>query len=381
MAEEYLSTAEVARRLGIKPETVYAYVSRGLLSSVRPRGQRGSLFAADEVERLALRDPRRQRSTVDDPTRIRTEVTQFTDGELRYRGHSAVRLATEATPESVAHLLWTGSLEPREPFPRDPELVGLARSLIDALPETARLTDRLRVAVVGLGAADPLRFDLSPASVVRTVRTLLGVLTDSLGPSSADSGWGRRLWPALSAHPEPPGLLDAALVLLADHELAVSTLSARVAASARANPYAVVSAALGALDGPYHGAASSVAYRFWVDALADPVGALSERLRTGEPLPGFGHRLYRTQDPRAELLLGLLRGRPEADTMMTAVDKVITLAQGQFPNVDLALAVMMHVYDMRPDAGEALFALARTPGWTAHALEEYQHPPLRLRPT
>lgn len=386
----YLSTAEVARRLGVKPETVYAYVSRGLLTSMPRRdGRRGSLFVEDEVARMAERGPHRRRPGATD---IRTELTELTDDGLYYRGRDVAELATTSSPEEVARLLWTGEPSERPPFPAPAERVALARSVTAALPDTARLTDRIRVAVVALGAADPLRFDLSTAAVVRTAQELLGVLVDALPPDTAEPPGGdggprrslaRRLWPALSPHPQPPGLLDAALVLLADHGLAVSTVAARVAASARAHPYAVVSAALGALDGRYHGEASGRAHRFLAEARHDPVGAMSDRMRAGEDLPGFGHRIYRRRDPRASVLLTLLRERPEAEAIMATVGGVLARLNpdlGQFPNMDLALAALMHAYDMPPDAGEAIFAVARTVGWVAHALEEYAEPPLRLRP-
>jgi citrate synthase len=160
-------------------------------------------------------------------------------------------------------------------------------------------------------------------------------------------------------------------------------VAARVAASARANPYAVVSAGLGALDGHYHGVTSTLAHRFLAEALTDPLGALSERLRMGSAPPGFGHRVYREADPRAELLLAMLRTTPAAGPVLDAIDTITTeLGQRRelFPNVDLALAALMHAYDMRPDAGEAIFAVARTIGWIAHAIEEYQEAGLRFRP-
>jgi citrate synthase len=381
----------VARRLGVKPETVYAYVSRGLLTSVPRRdGRRGSLFAEHEVARVAGRGAHRRRQSTAD---IRTELTEQVDDQLRYRGRDVTELASALSPEAVAWLLWTGEPSERPPFPAPAERVELARSVTAVLPDSARLTDRIRVAVVALGATDPLRFDLSAGAVVRTTEELLGVLVEALAPPHAAEPSGgdgaarrplaRRLWPALSRRLEPPGLLDTALVMLADHGLAVSTMAARVAASARAHPYAVVSAALGALDGHYHGAASGLAYRFLADARGDPVGAMSERMRAGESLPGFGHRIYRRRDPRASALLALLRERPEAGPIMATVDAVLARLdpdRGQFPNADLALAALMHAYEMPPDAGEAIFAVARTVGWVAHALEEYAEPPLRLRP-
>ncbi|HEY4007222.1 MAG TPA: citrate synthase [Pseudonocardia sp.] len=385
-SSEYLDTAEVAHRLGVKPETVYAYVSRGLLRSVRARGRRSSMFAAEEVERLLRRDPRRRPAPAGrlaDAERIRSRLTLLADDELYFRGYRATELAATHSPESVAQLLWTGELAEQPPFPSSAGAVALARQLIDALPGSARRTDQLRVAVIGLGAADPLRFDLSSDAVAATARRLIGNLVDALANTAAAStsaGVGRRLWPALSPDPEPPGLLDAALVLLADHELAVSTLAGRVAASARAHPYAVVSAALGALDARYHGAASTLAYRFLTDALLDPLGALAEQLRTGDPVPGYGHRLYRGRDPRGEYLLRMLRRQTEAGPVLAALDAVTQqLGQSQFPSVDVALAAMMHAYRMGPDAGEAIFAIARIAGWIGHALEEYREPPLRLR--
>ncbi|WP_432939240.1 citrate/2-methylcitrate synthase [Kribbella sp. CA-253562] len=372
--EHYLTTAEVAARLKVKPETVYAYVSRGLLTSTRARGRRGSLFLEADVDRLAGR-------TVDHPgaiERIESQLTLITDDDLYYRGHRVRDLATTHTVESVASLLWTGSLTSPPRFPAPADEVELARRAMTAAPTGARLTDKLRIAVAVLGAGDLLRFDLTPQAVTRAAAKLLGVLVAALpGPDSQAESFGADLWPKLATGfdaPPRPELLDAAVVLLADHGLAVSTLAARVAASARANLYAVVSAGLGALDGQLHGAATSVAYDFLRQAADDPVAAVSARLRTGQAVPGFGHKLYRRRDPRAELLLELLGDVPATRTIRALAEQV----RG-FPNSDVAVAALMHTHGLRPDAGEALFAIARIIGWTAHALEEYAQPALRFR--
>ncbi|GAA0924045.1 citrate synthase [Kribbella koreensis] len=367
--ENYLTTAEVARRLQVKPETIYSYVSRGHLTSVRARGRRGSLFAADEVERLASR-------SVEHPgvvERIETELTLLKNDELYYRGHSVRDLVEEQSVESVANLLWNGQLEPAA-FVAEPTLVDLARASVAVAPATARKVDQLRIAVAVLGAADPLRFDLARESVVAAARGLLGVLIEALPGPTGEGSVGDRLWPKLSTQPVKSGLLDAALILLADHGLAVSTIAARVAASSRANLYSVVSAGLGALDGQYHGAAPTLAYEFLGRALQDPIRVLSDRLRSGEPVPGFGHRIYQQRDPRAETLFGLMADEPILEQLTTITRRIPT-----FPNSDLAIATMMHAHDFHPDAGEALFAIARIIGWTAHALEEYAEPGLRFR--
>ncbi|MDX6261605.1 MAG: citrate synthase [Kribbellaceae bacterium] len=368
--ENYLTTAEVARRLRVKTSTVYAYVSRGQLTSVQALGRRGSLFAAADVERLANR-------RIDHPgaiERIESELSLLRDDALYYRGYPARELATTQTFESVAELLWTGELHPGQAFVGSPELVKLARTAIAVAPDTARKTDQLRIAVAMLGAADPLRFDLSTSSVLETARGLLSVLVDALPGPTVGGGLAERLWPKLSAAPPRPDVLNAALVLLADHGLAASTVAARVAASARANLYSVVSAGLGALDGHYHGAATTLAYQFLQQVLENPVGALSDQLRSGKPVPGFGHRIYQRKDPRAGALMSLFAEEP----VMEQIYAVIAKVRG-FPNSDYAVAAMMHTFDFHPDAGEALFAIARIAGWTGHALEEYAAPGLRFR--
>ncbi|WP_405163869.1 citrate synthase [Nocardia sp. NBC_01499] len=380
----HLTTAEVASRLDIKPETVYAYVSRGLLTKIPASGRRGSLFLEDEVTRLARgrRHGGDRRTTMDD---IASTISSIEDDQLYYRGRNVADLVTTHPVESVASLLWTGELaSPPQQFTAPAEILRTTRAAVGALGGSVRLTDRMRVAVTVASASDQLRFDLSAQGVLRTARILLAVEVDCLSATPQDSGTlAQRLGPSLADHAVPAVLLDSTLTLLADHGLAISTVAARVAASARVHPYGIVSAGLGALDSQYHGAASTVAYRFLDDAIADPLDAASERLRLGGGLPGFGHLIYRTTDPRAELLLTMLRSVPAATPALTAIDTItdqLGAPHTAVPNIDLALAVLMHAYRMRPDAGETIFAIARTIGWIAHTLEEYGEPPMRFRP-
>lgn len=376
--DRWLSTAEAARLLDVKPETIYAYVSRGLLTSVRGGERRGSRFALADLERLAERgrEGRRPSGAIE---RIHTALTLVEDAGLRYRGHPVAELAASASAESVAHLLWTGRLAERASFQAPAELVGAATGAVAALPRGARLTDHVRVAVAAAGAADPLRYDLGPDVVVRRAETILAVIVDTLG-APADAPLAVRLAPGLGIAATDAPLLTSLLVLFADHGLAVSTLAARVAASARVHPYGVVSAGLGAIDGPHHGAASTLAHRLLTEALDDPVAAVAERLRAGVRVPGFGHLVYRTRDPRAELVFAVLRER--GAPIMQTVDAVVEALgerPGVFPNVDLALAATVHALGLRPDTGETIFAVARVVGWVAHALEEYAEPGLRFR--
>ncbi|WP_031103336.1 citrate synthase [Streptomyces sp. NRRL S-146] len=417
-AERRLSTREAAELLGVKPETVYAYVSRGQLSSRRVSGGRGSTFDAGEVEALARRNRRNgsggsgsggfgsRASGSDGPgsgssgggnsggeLSVRTRLTLIESDRYFFRGVDAVDLAARHTYEEVAEWLWTGRMLPGSAFTAPAGFASVARRAVEALPEHAAPADLLRVATVAAATADPLRFDLSEDAVLGTARTLIPTLAAALPPKGRrrrDEGpMAHRLWTRLSMRdPDEASLraLDAALALLVDHDLAASTLAVRVAASARAHPYAAVSAGLGVIEGPLHGAASGLAHRLLQDVLeqGDAAPVIADELRAGRRLPGLGHRLYSGEDPRARALFAHLERIPRAEPALLAARDIVETTARHVPlhaNVDLALAVLTVSSGMAPTAGETIFAVARTAGWIAHALEEYGERPLRMRPS
>ncbi|CAL9436022.1 citrate synthase [Streptomyces sp. enrichment culture] len=398
-SERRLTTREAAELLGVKPETVYAYVSRGQLDSRRTPGSRGSTFDADEVRALARRN-RRDGGTATAATpatgqelTVRTRLTLIESDRYYYRGVDAVELAARHTYEEVAEWLWTGRLRPGTAFRAPAASVSVARRAVDALSEHAGPADRLRVAAIAAAVADPLRFDLAEDAVLGTARVLIPTLVAALPPVLRDGDdqdpIAHRLWTRLSGQDaDEPSLraLDTALSLLADHDLAASTLAVRVAASARAHAYAAVSAGLGVIEGPLHGAAGGLAHRMLLEVLdlgsAAPV--VAEELRAGRRIPGLGHRLYPGEDPRARALFALLEDIPRAAPALAAARDVQATAARHTPlhaNVDLALAVLTASSGMAPTAAETIFAVARTAGWIAHALEEYGERPLRMRPS
>jgi citrate synthase len=395
---EFLTAAEAARRLGVKPATLYAYVSRGALSRGKAADGRGSLFDPGEIERLARRGrPRRPPGAAD--ITIESAITEITADRLWYRGMDALRLAVSHTFEDVAELLWTGELPPasapRPPWQATPAALTAGRAAQSALPPGTLPLERLQVIVPAMAATDPLRLQLDRPAVLAAARSIVAGMVDCLPlvpgarmSAGPDEPMAERLWPRLCARRPSPALmsaLSAALVLLADHELAASTLAARVAASVRADPYAVVGTGLGTMSGTLHGGAS-LAVEALLGAADDPSDVprvVGELLRRGEKVPGFGHAVYRSGDPRAVVLLDLVRrAAPKSGQLAVAEAVLAEVRRKSLPggNIDLALATLARVAGMIRGSGEAIFAVARTAGWTAHALEAYSGPgPLRLR--
>ncbi|MGQ5654592.1 citrate synthase [Streptomyces sp. EKR5.2] len=390
-----ITTREAAELLGVKPETVYAYVSRGQLSSRREPGGRGSTFDAEEVAALARRNRREPAggSPAAGELSVRTSITLIEKDRYFYRGVDATELADRHSYEEIAEWLWTGRLRPGITFTAPESAVTVARRAVAALPEHTGPTDRLRVAAIAAATADPLRFDLSPQAVLGAARTLIPTLVAALPPLRPDhrdeGPLARRLWGRLTGRdPDETSVraLDTALGLLVDHDLAASTLAVRVAASARAHAYAAVSAGLGVLEGPLHGAAGGLAHRMLLDVLdrgtAAPV--VADELRAGRTIPGLGHRLYPGEDPRARALFSVLEELPVAAPALAAARDIVSTTARHAPlhaNVDLALAVLTVASGMNTTAAETVFAVARTAGWIAHTLEEYEERPLRMRPS
>jgi citrate synthase len=392
---EWIGAAEAAHRLGIKPASLYSYVSRGVLTPRRGSDGRASLFDAAEISGLARRGrPRRAAGGAE--LVIESELTEISDDRLRFRGHDAISLATTRSFEDVAGLLWTGSFGnavARGPWQATSEAIAAGTAAQAALPPGTYPLERLQVIVPAVAATDRLRLHLDRPAVIAAAGSLIAAMVDCLPatgqlPADSDDSIAGRLAPKLCLRSPGAGLvaaLRAALVLAADHELAASTLAARVAASVRADPYAVVGTGLGAMSGALHGG-DSLGAEVLLASAAEPADAprvVGELLRRGERIPGLGHFVYQAGDPRAILLLNLIRqAAPDSDRLAVA-EAVLAEARRRAlpaPNIEFALAVLATVAGMIPGAGEAVFAIARTAGWLAHALEEYARAtPIRPR--
>lgn len=386
---DVLTASEAAARLGVKVETLYAYVSRGVVHRVVADDGRSSLFDRREVESVRSRSGRRPVGGVS--AVVTSAVTRVADDGLWYRGTPVVDLVRSGVAfEEVAELLWASGGLDRSSWHVDENRLAVVRAVQDTLPRSAPTIDRLRVIVATVSATDELRADLSGEAVRSLGRTLLSALVDGLPGGRARNGrLAERLWPRLSrqrAQPAHRDALNTAMVLVADHDLAVSTYAAWVAASTRADPYAVVQAGLGALGGPLHGAASRECSDLFsrADLLGSGAAAIGEVLARGRRVPGFGHKVYIGGDPRYGALVEACRAAYPGDGRWRFVGEIERLGSersgGRLPNIDLAFGFLTVLGGMAPSSGETIFAIARTAGWLAHALEEYDEPALRFRP-
>jgi citrate synthase len=384
-ASRYVSAAEAAALLHITRPTLYAYASRGLLhSEAVPDRPRATRYRRDEVERLqarraARRDPARAAAQGLDwgaPV-LDSALTLIEGGHLYYRGRDALALARHASVEAVAALLWTG----------DPARAsGLFASGAGAVaPAGIRLAgrvpglgpiERCQVALAVGAAADLAAHEADPATGAATGARILELLAAVVSGRLAGPV-ARRLREAWApGRPGAEAALRAALVLCADHELNVSAFTARCVASAGASLYDVVAAALAALKGGRHGGQTAR-----VEALLREAGTpararetLGDRLRRGEPIPGFGHVLYPDGDPRGAALLELARAARLPGAGLELVDAVVDAARaltGRAPTLDVGLVALGRAWRLPEGSALTLFALGRTIGWIGHALEQY----------
>lgn len=345
---------EALAKLNVRPQTLYAYVSRGRIERrIDPADPRRSLYRGDDILALADRRARGRRQTAvaastlawGEPV-IPTAIATVRHGELIYRGEPATAAAARMGLEEVAALLWErpdAVIFPEaavggDPFQALAALAGNARSLLGRPPD--RLVSEAATAVAAM------------ASAFGAVGT---------GPVH------RRLSTAWALDTEGEDLVRQALVLLADHELNPSTFAVRVAASTGAAIPACILAGLATLSGPRHGGAHAALDAFVVEATDRGADAAIERwLAMGHGLPGFGHSLYPYGDPRARALLA----RIQPDAELARLRDSIFDALGLQPNVDFALLAITRRHALPPRSGFALFAIARTVGWAAHAIEQ-----------
>ena len=359
-----LSARDAAARLGVKLDTLYAYVSRGLLRSVAVPGSRERHYRREDID--AFRAARALGKAAAQPgpetamTAIDSAISLIEGGRLYYRGRDAVRLSDGATLEEIAALLWGTEIGAA------PGSIAATQADFGAMGwPRLDLIGRCQIRLATIAADSPPIGDLDRLALADAGRSILLEMVGCLIEGQPASTPVHR---QLAAHwrldETGADLLRRCLVLIADHELNTSTLAARCVASTGAPLAAVVSAALGALSGPRHGGATSRAeavFHAEKDAF-DMMMAVASRLARGEKLPGIGQPLYPDGDPRAvAILYALSLIFPQARRLV-----------GYRPNVDFALAAVSSSLNLPPGAALGLFVIGRTVGWIAHAIEQHE---------
>ncbi len=391
---QWITAAEAIALLGVQRRTLYAYASRRLIRSTPVAGSRERRYSRADIERLkARRDARAGHGPVaagalrwGEPV-LDSAVTGIGTLGPVYRGHSALYLANQITPfESVAELLWTGELPSRRPKWRATGF-GVNPSLLTPLiPKHARPLEALMIAFGAISLADAEPFEPTPNTaferggvltrrgvacfgLVRGVEAAREALrAESVAKSFLVALGGRTGRAAVNA-------VEMALVLVADHELNPSSFAARIPASVGAALPASMAAAIATLSGPIHGGACER-----VEAMVDEAGSperaaavVRDRMRRGDPVPGFGHPLYPAGDPRAAPLLRIsneLAPTNERVRVVRAFQEAMVLAGGPQPTLDLGLVALAGALKLPPGGSVALFAAGRMAGWIAHALEQ-----------
>jgi citrate synthase len=322
-------------------------------------------------------------------------------GELIYQGYNIHDLAKYSTFEEVAFLLWNKRLPTRLELDELKRAIGAAYSLpkevidlIRMFPPEADPTDVLRTSVSVLEFYDSAARDLSPAASRQTsikltaqFPTLVAAADrvrrglEPVDPLPDENIATNFLYMLKGERPSEHDakLFDVCLILHADHELNASTFTARVVAGTLATVYASVVAAIGALSGPLHGGANTNVMKTLLEiGEVDNVGKyLKAALSAKEKIMGFGHAVYKTEDPRATHLrrfskeTGERAGNTKWYEMSRKVEELMMREKGLYPNVDFYSASTYYMMGIPLDLYTPIFAVSRITGWTAHILEQY----------
>lgn len=363
----WLTAAEALALLQVRPQTLYANVSRGKVRA-RPDAAdpRRSRYHRGDVQRLARTRPGRRAVAAvasgaiawGEPV-LPSAISTVADGRLIYRGRPAAELAASAELEDVAAWLWQGPLAPACAPGRRAVAARMGEPMARALQ-----------AMAARAAQDLPSLHRSPAALRADAAQVFHTLAQALaGPLPAAEGtrplsqrlaqaWGR---------PAAADALRRALVLLADHELNASTFALRVAVSTGASLAAGVLAGLATLSGPLHGrAAQSLSGLVKAAEQRGAERALRDALASGQALTAFGHPLYPEGDERAALLLQAFK----PPGVFRQLGRWGEELQGEKPNIDFALAALQQAHALPEHSPWTLFALARSVGWLAHGLEQ-----------
>ena len=392
----YLTAQEAAAELGISLDTLYAYVSRGLIRSEASDGQKRSRwYPLEDVQRL-----KKHKGEYRHPDKValgamqagtpvmESAITMLTNDRFYYRGYDALALATSHSVEQVASLIWTADFAAESAlFSRTPpeSMLALYQEMQGHLNGLTPL-EAFQVCLPLAALDDIAAYDLRPEAVAQTgarIMRLLAIVaargrysTQGIA-HTVQQGW-------VPGDERAAALLSAALVLCADQELNVTTFTARCVASAGSTPYAVVCSGLSALLGVNHAGQTERIEAFLreAQASANVRASMTSLLKRGEPIPGFGEVVpgfgpvfYPAGDPRGKLLLELTaQAYPQSPAVLLAqrVTEETHALLGERPTIFFGLVTLARMLNLPPGGAIALFALGRTIGWIGHSIEQYQ---------
>ena len=318
------------------------------------------------------------------------------EGRLLYRGYDIEDLAPKSTYEETAYLLWNGhlptaselkgfsaDLASKRPIPRD------VSTILTTLPRNADAMDALRVGVAALGLYDDPMFSRQERSI--SVASKIGTVVaavhrhkhdqDIIAPREDLSFASNFLYMVTGEVPSDADsrLMDVLLILHADHELNASTFTARVIASTLSDIYSAVTGAVGALKGPLHGGANEKVVEM-TNEIGTPENVdayIENKLANKQKITGFGHRVYKTMDPRAKILKEMAKKFAKTDKekqslqILERVEAIMVREKNLYPNVDLYSGLALNHIGIPSYLFTPVFAVGRAPGWLAHILEQY----------
>jgi citrate synthase len=359
--KEFLTAYEAAAALKVKPATLYAYASRGFIQSVKEQGSGRSLYRAYDVQHLEIqkRDGHGPKKSVGGALDLGLPVldsrlTLIEDGKFYYRGEAVSDLVRTATLEDVARLLWDcGTVDPFKsaalplttpPLKRPRPKVPIAPKMSTTPVDESGSAWEAGAALIRLVTAAALQSQPNAQPIDQQCAT----------------AWG------LDDHGRD--CLRAALVLCADHELNVSSFTARCVASSRASLKAAVIAGLAALSGSWHGGATTRVETIWdeIEASSSVAVGLRRIIDRDHYVPGFWHPLYPAGDLRCTALFSIWK----PDKTTRRIVKGVVMMTEQHPVIDFALVALRRGLGLPRGAAFELFAIGRTVGWIAHVLEQ-----------
>lgn len=395
LEREFLSRDEAIAILKIQPQTLYAYVSRGIIHRYTNSLNNTSMYSKEDVEKAKTRSASRSKSPVSlsgNSAVLNTSLTEITTGGPRYRNRLATALAKQGWSfETVAEYLWTGDwMEELEAWHGGNPSVGMADDLdrIFRRHEDLHLIQWFTAVAMGLSIEEGTRRERlqigeTPLTTARRMIRVMAGVFGLVGPSrnysavrpgeSIAAGIIRALGAKREA--EATAAINRALVLVADHELNPATLSARIAASGGVDMHSCICAALSVHYGTLIGrGCDRIAALIEPNASVDEATATIKRMTdVGRIPPGFGHPLYPVGDPRTPLLLELAKnvsGRHTADMPLLAAADYVYKRLRLKPRVEFGVLALTRSLELPDQAASGLIALGRTSGWVAHILEQ-----------